>query len=267
MDPPPPGQHRPGHRPPFDVLDVDGPAGERAIGQLAAAMAWRVRGRWSAPVVAGGISIWPRPVWATSTRPAWSMWTGGAGVATWSPHPASHASGLAYRWAAGRDLDVSPGEVPVVLLKRLQPRQLQRPTGPVQLAAADDGSDERYARAALAEELARVAAAPVGQRNRQLWESTRNLYNLVAIGALDQREVQQGLLAASDRCGLLAEAAPDPAAPWPPAASRPRPSSPPTPTHHPRTHSCPAGPARAGGRRAGPGGEVMAMTGAGQPAG
>jgi hypothetical protein len=45
----------------------------------------------------------------------------------------------------------------------------------------------------------------VGQRNRQLWESTRNLYNLVASGALDHREVDQGLLAAADRCGLLAE--------------------------------------------------------------
>ena len=166
--------------------------------------------------------------------------------------PSSHASGLAYRWAAGRDLDVSPGEVPVVLLKRLQPRQLQRPTGPVQLAAADDGSDERYARAALAEELARVAAAPVGQRNRQLWESTRNLYNLVAIGALDQREVQQGLLAASDRCGLLAE---EPRQTRRTLASGRQvglahPRHPPQPTIPEPTHAPPAPPARAAGERA-----------------
>src|SRR4029453_13803614 len=64
------------------------------------------------------------------------------------------------------------------------------------------------ARAALAQELARVAPAPVGQRNRQLWESTRNLYNLVATGALDHREVHQGLLAAAERCGLLTEEPP-----------------------------------------------------------
>ena len=68
-----------------------------------------------------------------------------------------------------------------------------------------NGSDDRYARVALVEELARVAAAPVGQRNRQLWESTRNLYNLVATGALDHREVHQGLLEAAERCGLLQE--------------------------------------------------------------
>src|SRR4029450_12279835 len=46
---------------------------------------------------------------------------------------------------------------------------------------------------------------PKGQRNRQLWESTRNLYNLVAVGALDHREVHQGLLEAAERNGLLAE--------------------------------------------------------------
>jgi hypothetical protein len=66
-------------------------------------------------------------------------------------------------------------------------------------------SGDRYARAALAGELARVAAAPVGHRNRQLWESTRNLYNLVATGALDDREVDHGLLAAAERCGLLTD--------------------------------------------------------------
>jgi hypothetical protein len=119
--------------------------------------------------------------------------------------PSRHASGHPYHWAAGRDLDTPPGQVPTVLLERLQPRQLQRLTSPVQLPAVADGPGERYARTALAEELARLAAAPVGHRNRQLWESTRNLYNLVATGALDQREVHQGLLDAAGRCGLLAE--------------------------------------------------------------
>jgi hypothetical protein len=119
--------------------------------------------------------------------------------------PSRHVSGRPYRWVAGRDLDRPPGQVPAVLFERLQPRQLQRPTGPVELPAAGDGRGDRYARAVLTEELARIAAAPVGQRNRQLWESTRNLYNLVATGALDHREVDQGLLAAAERCGLLEE--------------------------------------------------------------
>jgi hypothetical protein len=84
-------------------------------------------------------------------------------------------------------------------------RPLQQPAHPVEPPIVDDGPGDRYARASLARELARVAAAPVGQRNRQLWESARNLYNLVAVGALYQREVDQGLLEAAERCGLLQE--------------------------------------------------------------
>jgi hypothetical protein len=75
----------------------------------------------------------------------------------------------------------------------------------VELAATGVTPGDRYARAALAEELARVATAPVGHRNRQLWESTRNLYNLVATGTLDPRQVDHALLAAAERCGLLEE--------------------------------------------------------------
>jgi hypothetical protein len=119
--------------------------------------------------------------------------------------PSRHASGHPYQWATGRDLDTPPGKVPAVLVERLEHRAPQRSAAPVELPAAGDSRGDRYGQAALAEELARVAAAPVGQRNRQLWESARNLYNLVATGTLDQRQVDQGLLAAAERCGLLDE--------------------------------------------------------------
>jgi hypothetical protein len=189
----------------FDVLDVDGPAGERAIRQLAAAHGLASSG----PLVrtgGGGWHFYLAPTGLGNVHPRGLDhvdWRGRGGYVV-AP-PSRHASGHRYQWLAGRDLDTPPGPVPSVLLERLQPRQLQRPADPDQLPTAADGSGERYARAALAEELARVAAAPVGQRNRQLWESTRNLYNLVATGALDHREVNQGLLQAAERCGLLTE--------------------------------------------------------------
>jgi hypothetical protein len=189
----------------FDVLDVDGPAGERAIGQLAAAHGLASSG----PLVrtgGGGWHFYLAPTGLGNVRPAGLEhvdWRGRGGYVV-AP-PSRHASGHPYQWLAGRDLDTPPGQVPSVLLERLQPRQLQRPTGPDQFPSAADGSGDRYARAALAEELARVASAPVGHRNRQLWESTRNLYNLVATGALDHREVDQALLTAAERCGLLTE--------------------------------------------------------------
>ena len=92
-----------------------------------------------------------------------------------------------------------------MLLARLERRSPHRSPAPVELPTTGATPEDRYARAALVEELARVATAPVGHRNRQLWESTRNLYNLVATGALDHREVDHALLAAAERCGLLAE--------------------------------------------------------------
>ena len=106
-------------------------------------------------------------------------------------------------------------------------------------------------RAALAEELARVATAPKGRRNRQLWESTRNLYNLVASGALDHRELDQALLAAAERCGLLKE---EPRQTRRTLASGRQvglvhPGRPRQPTGPERTRASPIPPARAAGER------------------
>jgi hypothetical protein len=165
--------------------------------------------------------------------------------------PSRHTSGQPYQWIVGRDLDIPPDPVPVVLLERLQPRQLQRPTGPLQLPAPGDRPSERYGRAALAQELARVAAAPVGQRNRQLWEATRNLYNLVASGALDHHQVHQGLLEAAERCGLLGE---EPRQTRRTLASGRQvglahPGRPAQPTSPDRTHASLTAPVRAAGER------------------
>jgi hypothetical protein len=189
----------------FDVLDVDGPAGEQTIRTLAAAHGLESSG----PLVrtgGGGWHYYLAPTGLGNVRP-WGLehvdWRGRGGYVV-AP-PSRHATGHPYQWIEGRDLDVPVAEAPLVLLERLERRPPLRPAGPVAPPALSDSPADRYAQAALAEELARVATAPVGQRNRQLWESTRNLYNLVAAGALHQREVYQGLGKAAERNGLLAE--------------------------------------------------------------
>jgi hypothetical protein len=192
-----------GHR--FDVLDIDGPEGAQAIRTLAAAHGLESSG----PLVRTGGDGWHyylAPTGLGNARPEGLEhvdWRGRGGYVV-AP-PSRHVSGHPYQWASSRDLDTPPGQVPAVLWERLQPHYRQRSPGPVRLPAAADSPGDRYARVALAQELARVATAPLGQRNRQLWESARNLYNLVAIGALDPRQVDQGLLAAAERCGLLGE--------------------------------------------------------------
>jgi hypothetical protein len=189
----------------FDVLDVDGPAGAQAIQELATTHGLHSSG----PLVrtgGGGWHYYLAPTGLGNVQPQGLEhvdWRGRGGYVV-AP-PSRHASGQPYQWIPGRTLEVSPGEVPAVLLARLERRWPQRSPGPVELPTASAARPDRYARAVLAQELARVATAPVGHRNRQLWESTRNLYNLVATGALDHREVDQALLAAAERCGLLAE--------------------------------------------------------------
>jgi hypothetical protein len=192
-----------GHR--FDVLDVDGPTGAQAIQELAATHGFQSSG----PLVrtgGGGWHFYLAPTGLGNLQPHGLEhvdWRGCGGYVV-AP-PSRHASGHPYQWAIGRDLETPLAEAPAPLRARLERRPPRRPAGPVAPPVLGDGPGGGYARTALAEELARVATAPKGQRNRQLWESTRNLYNLVATGALGQRDVDQGLLAAAERCGLLTD--------------------------------------------------------------
>jgi hypothetical protein len=192
-----------GHR--FDVLDIDGPTGAHAIQELAATHGLESSG----PLVRTGGGGWH---YYLATTGLGNVHPGGLEHVDWRGRggyvvapPSRHASGHPYQWVAGRDLDAPLAEVPAPLRARLERQPPPRSSSSLEPSVFGHGPGHRYARAALTEELARVAAAPVGQRNRQLWESTRNLYNLVATGALDQSEVDQGLLAAAERCGLLAD--------------------------------------------------------------
>jgi hypothetical protein len=236
----------------FDVLDIDGPTGAQAIRTLAAThglhssgpLAWTGGGGWHYYLAPTGLGNVP-PAGLEHVD-----WRGRGGYVVASP--SRHASGHPYQWVSGRDLDTPLAEVPAPLRARLEPRSPQRSPDPVELAATGVAPAERYVRAALAEELARVATAPVGQRNRQLWESTRNLYNLVATGALDHREVDQGLLEAAERCGLLQE---EPRQTRRTLASGRQvglahPGRPAQPTSPERTHASPPPPLRAVGEPA-----------------
>jgi hypothetical protein len=234
----------------FDVLDVDGPAGAHAIQAFAAEHGLQSSG----PLVrtgGGGWHYYLAPTGLGNVRPAELThvdWRGRGGYVV-AP-PSRHASGHPYQWIGGRNLDAPLAEIPAPLRQRLEPRLQERPADPIGLPL-NGGTGDRYGQAALATELARVAAAPVGQRNQQLWESARNLYNLVASGTLDQREVDHGLLEAAGRCGLLED---EPRQTRRTLASGRQvglahPGRPAHPTSPERHHASPAPPQRVAGER------------------
>ena len=103
----------------FDVLDVDGPAGVHAIRTLASTHGLVSSG----PLVrtgGGGWHYYLAPTGLGNVQPAGLDhvdWRGHGGYVV-AP-PSRHASGHPYQWIPGRTLEVSPGEVPPVLLARL----------------------------------------------------------------------------------------------------------------------------------------------------
>jgi Bifunctional DNA primase/polymerase, N-terminal len=121
-------------------------------------------------------------------------------VAPPSRHP---ETGQPYRWIRGREIGTPLGLVPEGLRELLipTPRTDRDPTPAVRLPTSEQGHP--YGLAALAAECAELAATPKGERNQQLWESTRNLYNLVAGGLLDQVQVDHAIRQAAQQCGLL----------------------------------------------------------------
>jgi hypothetical protein len=182
----------------FDVLDVDGAAGVRALRQLGANQL-----RLPGPVVrtgGGGWHYYVAPTGRGNAQPIRGLervdWRGRGGYVV-AP-PSRHASGACYRWL--RPLTDAVPEAPAALQQRLAPIFVPPPRPPNSVA-----HPHSYAQRALADECAGVAAARPGGRNGRLWLAARNLYNFVAGGALEDQVVEAALLAAAQTCGLLAE--------------------------------------------------------------
>jgi Bifunctional DNA primase/polymerase, N-terminal len=182
----------------FDVLDIDGPAGARSITRLAAKHPLGPPG----PVVrtGRGWQLYFAPTGLGNPKPRGLEkvdWRGRGGYVL-AP-PSRHASGARYRWV--RDLDLPLPEVSPALRERLE-RPTPPPPAPTLRPVAPG---HPYGQRALESRLAEVARAPRGDRNRTLYTAGLRLFSLAAGGVLDRAQVEAGLLAAAERCGLLAE--------------------------------------------------------------
>jgi hypothetical protein len=223
----------------FDVLDIDGPAGAQAIRALAATHGLVSSG----PLVrtgGGGWHFYLAPTGLGNAHPRdleHVDWRGRGGYVVASP--SRHASGHPYQWVPGRDLDMQPGRISVVLLERLQPHQLQRPTSPVQLPAVADGLGDPL--------CAGGAGRGTGPGRHRLGRPPQP----PAVG-VDPQPLQPGRhrrpqpprgrpRASNGRRAVRTAgrgAAPDPPHPGLGPPGRPGPPRPTSPAHQPRTHPC-----------------------------
>jgi hypothetical protein len=184
----------------FDALDIDGPAGQAALHQLAPTVELRFPG----PLVAtggGGWHHWFAPT-GLGNRPPRGLthvdWRGKGGCVL-AP-PSRHISGRTYRWV--RDLDQAPlPEVPTALRARLDPNP--PPTGPT-CTAGPDTPGHPYGRRVLAAELAALGRATPGQRNHTLNRCAFKVYRYVASGLLDGQDVTAAFTKAALAIGLSA---------------------------------------------------------------
>jgi hypothetical protein len=188
-----------GHR--VDVLDCDGPEGAQALRRFAAANGWTPTG----PLARTGRG-WHLYLAPSGTGPRNPIhpellthvdWRGRGAYAV-AP-PSRHAHG-AYTWVRSLDTPLEPA--PPALLELLRSRRAER-AAPVVTRPVAPGHP--YGQAALARECEALAAmGPNSGRNRRLFDAGIHLYALVAGGVLDDAQVEQALLAAAERCGLLA---------------------------------------------------------------
>jgi hypothetical protein len=184
-----------------DVLDLDGPDGVAALRRFATQHSWTPTG----PLVRTGRGwhLYLRPSGTGPRNPidpkllSHVDWRGKGAYAI-AP-PSRHALG-AYTWVRG--LDTPLAAAPAALLDLLAARHSER-TAPSAIRPV--GMGHPYGQVALARECDELAAMPANSgRNRRLFDAGLRLYSLVAGGVLDETQVEEALVRAAERCGLLA---------------------------------------------------------------
>jgi bifunctional DNA primase/polymerase-like protein len=111
--------------------------------------------------------------------------------------PSTRADGRAYSWCGNV---AEPVEAPQWLIDKAL-----RASSPKKAQPTSSPRDKAWARKALEDECAAVAAAPPGTRNDRLNTAAYNLFQIVASGELDEQEVRDRLFKAAESCGLVAD--------------------------------------------------------------
>ena len=174
----------------MDVADIDSAEGRHGLihllgGELPPGPRVRTGG--------GGWHLWFRPTgYGNRVRLLPGLDWRGIGGYVVAP-PSRHLSGADYRWVRRPDTALPDGpDVLRALIEGPAPPSAHRPIA----------HPDRYALAALAAEVDRVASAPVGARNDTLNRAAFALGRLVGAGLLDPADATRELGLAARRAGL-----------------------------------------------------------------
>jgi len=179
------------------VLDVDGDAGEAALGALVAEHG-TLPETLTCITGGGGRHLYFRhPGGTVGNSPLATnvdvRADGGQVVAPPSRHPITHKP---YRWAAE---GAPPADLPSWLGDLVAARPAVAGSAPTEVRGSGSPA---YARAALEQEVEAVRTAQEGTRNDALNRAAYNLGQLVGGGLLDEGEVRAALTTAAEACGL-----------------------------------------------------------------
>jgi hypothetical protein len=197
-------------------VDVD-PGGEENIRRLEADNAALPATR-TVTTPRGGKHIWFKytgPVPSTADKIAPSIDTRGDGGYVVVP-PSVGPAGRAYSWSSDPKAELATAPDWLTALARRKPTISERAvTGIRQIrgnAFISNGghcspseNSPAYGGAALDREIAELATTPAGRRNHRLNYTAFRLFQLVAGGELDERGVEDRLIEACERNGLIAD--------------------------------------------------------------
>lgn len=180
----------------FDVFDIDDASGLLDLGLIP-----QVTDMCGPAVLTGGYGmhcyVKPTGIGNRAKFIAGCDWRGKGGYVL-AP-PSGHMSGHPYEWldTLTSDYRAEIRDCPQWLRERLEPpKPVVLPR--VRLGATGSG----YGRAALEDELLKLAGTPEGHRNHALNVAAFNLGQLVAGGSLDRQEVESALTSAALAAGL-----------------------------------------------------------------
>ena len=184
------------------VLDIDGDDGAASLRALEAQHG-KLPATWISST-GRGWHIWLRytgPIPSSTGRIAPSLDVKADGGYVVAP-PSIHPSGRAYAWVVPPEGEPAeaPGWLVTLARKRPAPSISERAIASIR---RPNGKPDGYGAAALDREIAALAATAPGARNAALNRASFRLFQLVAGGELDGRDVADRLVEACHRNGLV----------------------------------------------------------------